>query len=357
MFNCIKFKNIRKQKKITQFELAKILGRNIKTIQRWEAGITLPAISDIYLLSDILGIPFNEIGKAEIIPGNSKPYYYDNLNNLDKSIIDISTKTDTEKQRLFIKLQKENEMLKWKLKEKTVNDKKYSTVINSIDTLIYTKDKSLKYTFINHYFLSYFNISNSGLVLGHRNNDIWQTKLGWNELTSIEQNVLRSKAGVKNRIISIPSLVGSPRIGSISIEPIFDPSGKFIEIIGYIKDVTADEIVKEKFFYMESILNEFEDIIWIIKMNPYKHYIYLNKAIENIYEISINNFYKDVNYWVQFVNKEDKKLVKSAITSETDSNLTYRITVNNKTVKIQHSMFYKIINGERIKFGIAKKKS
>ncbi len=116
MFYNLKFKNFRKLKKLTQSDIAAMLDKNKKTIQRWETGTTIPTLSDIYLLADILKVPLKEIADIESNQQNSKPYFYTDLNNLDKSIIDISSKSETEKQRLFINLQKENEMLKWKLK-------------------------------------------------------------------------------------------------------------------------------------------------------------------------------------------------------------------------------------------------
>ncbi|MCP4176433.1 MAG: helix-turn-helix domain-containing protein [bacterium] len=356
MFYNLKFKKFRKLRKLTQLEVAAMLDKNKKTIQRWESGATLPTISDIYLLADILSIPLEEIADIEKEHQNIKPYFYNKLNNLDKSIIDISSRTETEKQRLFINLQKENEMLKWKLKEEIINKEKYSNVINSIDTLVYTKDTSLKYTFVNNYFLSYFNIPNSSLILGHRNNDIWKTNNRWTELSSLENKIIQDKTEIENIIISIPSAIGSPRIGAVSIKPFFDSNGKIFEIIGSIKDVTADETVKEKFNYMESILNEFDDVIWIAKMKPYAHYIYINKAVENIYNVSVDKFYKNPTFWVNLVCKEDKKFVKEALKSEHDTNITYRLILETgESIRIQHSMLHKTINGEKIKFGILKK--
>jgi len=204
--------------------------------------------------------------------------------------------------------------------------------------------------------LNYFSISNLSLVLNQRNNDIWKNNNRWSDLSFWEKKVFQEKTEVNNMIITIPAAIGTPRIGTVTIRPFFDSNGKVFEIIGSIKDVTADETVKKKFYYMESILNELDDVIWIAKMEPYVHYIYINKAIEKIYNVSVSKFYKNPAFWVKLVCKEDRKLVHTAINSNKNSNITYRINLDTgRSLKIQHSIVHKIINGERIKFGVLKK--
>ena len=203
MFYNLKFKNFRKLKKLTQSDIAAMLDKNKKTIQRWETGTTIPTLSDIYLLADILKVPLKEIADIESNQQNSKPYFYTDLNNLDKSIIDISSKSETEKQRLFINLQKENEMLKWKLKEERRNREKYSNLINSVNTLVYTKDISQKFTYVNHYFLNYFSISNLSLVLNQRNNDIWKNNNRWSDLSFWEKKVFQEKEQISPPVVHV----------------------------------------------------------------------------------------------------------------------------------------------------------
>lgn len=51
----------RKEKELTQKDLAEILGVSDKTVSKWERGINLPDASLYYLLCDTLGISINEL--------------------------------------------------------------------------------------------------------------------------------------------------------------------------------------------------------------------------------------------------------------------------------------------------------
>ena len=55
----------RKEKKMTQEDLAKILGVTNKTISRWENGNYMPDLSLLKPLSEVLGISLNELLSGE----------------------------------------------------------------------------------------------------------------------------------------------------------------------------------------------------------------------------------------------------------------------------------------------------
>ena len=52
---------LRKEKNITQEELADILGVNVKSISRWENGKTMPDLSLLSILSRKLNVEISEL--------------------------------------------------------------------------------------------------------------------------------------------------------------------------------------------------------------------------------------------------------------------------------------------------------
>ena len=57
---------IRKEKGLSQVELAKLLLVSRQTISQWETGQTVPSVDNIYRLRDILGISFDDLMTAEV---------------------------------------------------------------------------------------------------------------------------------------------------------------------------------------------------------------------------------------------------------------------------------------------------
>jgi transcriptional regulator with XRE-family HTH domain len=52
---------IRKSKKISQEELAELIGVSRQTIYKWEAGICLPNLNKIEKLLEILNVPIEKL--------------------------------------------------------------------------------------------------------------------------------------------------------------------------------------------------------------------------------------------------------------------------------------------------------
>jgi transcriptional regulator with XRE-family HTH domain len=55
------FKKYRKQKGLTQIELAEILDVDRSTISKWENGENLPKVNKLVKISSILGVPVDEL--------------------------------------------------------------------------------------------------------------------------------------------------------------------------------------------------------------------------------------------------------------------------------------------------------
>ena len=78
---------LRKNKKLTQQELAKKLGVTDKAVSKWERGLACPDISLLIPLGDILGVTINELLLGERIKNSNNLRSVDNFN---KKIIEYS---------------------------------------------------------------------------------------------------------------------------------------------------------------------------------------------------------------------------------------------------------------------------
>lgn len=59
---------LRKEKEMTQTELAGIIGVSEKTVSKWETGRGMPEISTLPVLCETLGISVNELLTGERVP-------------------------------------------------------------------------------------------------------------------------------------------------------------------------------------------------------------------------------------------------------------------------------------------------
>ncbi|HJO95334.1 MAG TPA: PAS domain-containing protein [Victivallales bacterium] len=353
MFYKDEFKNLRVQKKIARAALAREIGKSDKTLMRWEEGINVPTEYNIRILAKVIGVAVNEISDLSDKVENT-PLYYKKLSALDKAIYDISDKTETEKQQILIQLQKQVEVLTWESRN-LENDKIYmSELVNSFNFFVYAKDKQLRFLYINNYFASYFNLTQKSIIYGKRNSEIWSTGTGnaWNELTALEKQVKETGQAVTDAKIPIYSSTSIKGTGLASIKPLLDGAKKVTGITGIILDITSDELGKEKYFYMESVLNKLDHVIWIFKFKPFEHYLYINDAFQKIFNISKHEMYSKLDRWLDFVIKEDRKIIKEAVRPDY-YDFVYRIKRNDgKIRKLHHYIYNDKINDDEVSFGI-----
>ena len=60
--------SLRKEKKLTQEQLAEILGVNNRSVSRWETGVSMPDVSLFPLIADKLGVSVAELVEAKTSP-------------------------------------------------------------------------------------------------------------------------------------------------------------------------------------------------------------------------------------------------------------------------------------------------
>ena len=351
MFYHDAFKKIRENKKIKRASLARKIGKSDRTLERWEKGINIPNEYNIRIIAKTIGIPVTEISDLSEKP-DITPLYYDKLGALDKSTYDFTGKTETEKQQLLIRLQKQVEVLLWESKNHENDRKYYTELIDSFNFFVYAKDRHLRYTYINNYFASYFNFPNKSIVYRKRNNEIWEPKYAWKELTELEKKVKETGRSITDVKVPIHSTSFVKGTGLATIKPLLDSLKKIIGVSGTILDITSEEMAKEKYFYMESIFDKLDEVIWILKVKPYKHYLYINDAFERIFKIKINEMYSNIDKWQDLVVEEDKKNVKKALES-INNKFIYKIKrCDGKIRTLQHNYHVKKVRDEEFIFGV-----
>lgn len=92
---------LRKEKKLTQNELASLLGVTDKSVSKWENGKCLPDVSLYKPLCELLGITLNEFFSGEKIPEENYKQMADEnlLNALNNSVFTIKEKVEYFKEK------------------------------------------------------------------------------------------------------------------------------------------------------------------------------------------------------------------------------------------------------------------
>ncbi|MCP4181243.1 MAG: PAS domain-containing protein [bacterium] len=352
MFYSKEFKKLRLLRKMSRETVANSIGKSIKTIQRWESGMTEPSEFFIRLLADLISVHVSEISnfheKEKLVP-----IFYEKLSTLDKSNYDISRKSDSEKQKIYIELHKKLDLLLWEKKQLSKSSTEYKSILSNLDCMVYKKDNKLRYNYINDKFISFFNILDKTLILGHRNNEIWKSHKSWGNLKELETKVLSTGKEVIGTEIPLPLSFGPEGVGILSLKPLLDSKGKPVELIGLIVDVSGENAIKEKFSYMESVLDKMEEIIWIIKKDPYRHYMYINKAVEEVYKEHKSDFYRSVDKWQEFIHPDDRDRVLKEYRSGADE-LLYRIALKDEQASVKwvkQNFYFSEVNGKKVEFG------
>jgi len=296
-FYNIRAKEIRKNRKIKLKELAEMLSCSTKTVSRWESGEITPSSSDIRVLSIIYDIPLNQL--SDISPlhissdNNLKGKVKGNLENINKLEALLKAKASTydeESARLIERIKSEITSLTARNKIYLQDTEKAMLLFNSIDMLVYIKDKKRVFKRINQTFIEYMpGIYNRDDILGYTSMDLF----GKNEVLEIvhlETEVFSTGTRIVDVEINIPGSKGS-KIGLISIFPIFNKKDAVEEIMVSIKDITKTYNKLSVYKQMSQALNELDEAIYIKKEDT-SEIIFISNGIKNITGYEPKNFYQ-----------------------------------------------------------------
>ena len=61
-----KLSQLRKEKGLTQLELAEMLNISRQAVSRWEVGTAIPALDNLVILSELYGVPLDDLVQKEV---------------------------------------------------------------------------------------------------------------------------------------------------------------------------------------------------------------------------------------------------------------------------------------------------
>lgn len=347
MFKKEKFRQLRKARRITQSYIAKLIGKSEKTVQRWESGKTEPTDFEIREIAGFLTTSVDTISDLQT-NNDIIQFYYQNVDNLEMIGFDFLSKTDSEKQKKMMELGVNIKIQEHEIERLRFENTKLREISNSIDIIIIKKDRNRKITYVNDRYLSFFNISSRASVFGRRDSEIWNSFAAWYELSLLENKVFNENVTIRNEIISIPKFGDIKGKGIVTVKPLKNNSNRIEEILIIISDITGETLMREKFFYMESILNRMDYAICIAKTTPNLHTIYVNDAVKNIFNVDKSLFYKDFDAWKNFIHDDDKKLVIDSLKNKLRC-FQFRLkNDNNDELLVRHKIYDSNINSENI---------
>ncbi|HJO94427.1 MAG TPA: PAS domain-containing protein [Victivallales bacterium] len=351
------FKELRKSRKITIKYIASELGKSTKTIWTWEKGIAVPSDGEIKLLAKILDINVKKISNIKI---NSNKF--DNTYGTVDDFLNASVELEKEFGDLSVENLLKVKALKHSIEELTKannrykeNSKKLNDAIDSLKFFIYVKNRDLKLRQVNTIFTNYVNLSKEE-IYGRTFTDIFglhdQTL---NELRNLEQYVLKTGIEVDEKRIVIPGSLGE-KAGLVSISPFSFDGDKVTEIISYIKDITDLTKALERQSLLEDTINHLDEVIWMYKLKPFPHYIFMSESVIDIYGIESKEFIKKPGICKDSIYSEDRKFVlkennKVFSRDKFHLELDYRIMTVSKKIRWIRSKTIKR-TGSDILFGI-----
>ena len=324
MFDFQKFKNLRLKKKIKQNEIAKLLGKHARTIQRWETGKSIPSKHSINLMANILGV------KSDLISDIKTASQKFGLTKESSDIYKRQTKTDLEKQIEYFSIQKNMEELKEEKEMLWIEAREKEEILDHLEEALYKKDEHLKFIYVNLPFYRLFKIQKS---MPHEEK-VYRNFMGFsctNELLQIEQEVLKTGNEENDLTLKLKKVDGEEFWGRVLIKRLLKENGKY-ELLVVIRDIT----LRKKLFARMAVFEKFNietNVLMIMqKLTPYRHNIFVSEATNEIYGADKGKFYTDVDYWKKFIHPEDKELALTE-TDKYNNETSYRIITDKREVK------------------------
>ncbi len=328
MFYFDKFKKIRLSQKLTQKKIAMQLGKSLKTIQRWESGATEPSQREIEYLATALSVSVSRI--SDIKEKNSSDSFIESI--LPLSFSDFLAKSDMAKYEIFLKQRNSLFINHLTINENKVRINELNLINDTAPYLMVIKDSSLRIKRVNNLFNILLLNNSRESFFGKKFSDIWRSRNQWKELEELEEKVLIEKIKVENETISFKYPDGSDRRGKVTITPIYDENNNIKELLTTIFDFTEEFIIKKKLEELVLLLNYLDYGIIINKLLPHEHNIYVNRSIENIFNLSKDIIVKDLNFLQKIIHPDDLNNLTEFMNSDA-SILKCRICLPNNQIK------------------------
>ena len=303
-----KFKQVRKQLKISISYIAEKAEMNRATLWTWETGKITPSEKKVRLLANILNISVNAISDLE----PQKPVSNGKLSELANSWLALADEdVHKRKKRESIFIEKIKQQFK-ELDQATIIIK---ALLASMESVFYVKDTSCQYITANTTFLKNASLNSNYRVFGCSDYDFFPANEAKNNDEQDREIIITGKP-IINEECYIPG-TRKKRWGIISKILIYDSNENIAGLVGTFTDITERKHRDGILDLLESHMETMGEGI-VIQNNKEFHYV--NKAIEQIFGYSVKTFIEGggIDFWLNTCihpddRQEQKEMVKQDI--------------------------------------------
>ncbi len=301
-----KLKKIRKEKFISQTALAKLMNCSRKTIARWEFGVTVPKVNDVYKLAKALDI------SPELISDLSPKIEKSNvkISSLINSILS-NNEPENKPQQHVSNILRETVKLGKELK---VSSMLIETILTAVPFAFYIKNPDLKYITVNSEFLNIVGIKNNYDVFGKTDEDFFSTRDA-KDNSSEDSKVINSGISIHNLEKYIP---GTRRLkyGLVSKLPIYDERENIAGLIGVFFDITERKKYESELKMLHKALGRLNsgDAIFMGKYldSSHKHLQidFFSQSLTKLTRLTPDDFLKNTRAWEELIHDDSKEYFK-----------------------------------------------
>ena len=250
-----KLKMVRKRKKITAEELAKMMGISRVTVGAWENAGRIPSEAKIRMLAKVLDIPVNEI--SDLTPDRT-------ISEIKLAPLGASISSILHRDKEKILSRQTNLVSGIMSMFKELSDARLiiKAMLSSLPSVFYIKGSDLKYITASEAFLKILSLNKNYDVVGKTDADLFpgnEAKIN----DEMDREVIAGGKSILDKECYIPGNRKS-RWGVMSKIPILDSEGRIEGIVGYFIDITERRKAEEKY---DRIVNMSPNLICVTGMD------------------------------------------------------------------------------------------
>ena len=280
-FYSTKYRDIRKEQRVSMEMLAKKVGISRRTLWSWENGIRVPAENKIRLLAEKLNISVEQISNL--------PKEHPTSSNLSQI-----TKCDSIPNLFNDDHDKAFNDLMYKINHYRNDLKKASSIIkgllSSMNAMFYIKDINLNYIVVNESFKTVTGIDRTTQIQGKKDGFFFSKEEAKSNTIEDEKVILTGES-IINKERYIPGS-RKRKWGLVSKLPILDEDKKITGIVATFVDITERKKNERYRKQLEEAINKIDSAIWLgseetdISGNKELHIDFFNKTAEEKYRFT-----------------------------------------------------------------------
>jgi PAS domain-containing protein len=351
MFYYEKFREIRKQQKLTTPYIAQKLAVSKTTISFWERGKRNPPDRAVKQLANILNINISEISNLPDIKPDIDMIPND-LSNFTKSWFTLNKDDASSHIETYVAAMNKLRHINNDINQSSIVIK---ALLSSFQSAFYIKGTDNKYITANAAFLKLVKFDKDFIVTGHDDFKFLSLKDAKINALEDEQILYSGKSIIHEKKIIIGSR--NKRIGLVTKTPVLDNKGRLIGLVGNFTDITDIEEANRQNLLLRNCIETTPFVVWFGSTagNNLKDLKvqYINGHVEKIFGIKKAEYINSPIYIKKHVfsayKEEYKKLF--TINSKFPKILEYKYEHPEKGIRWLESS---IFNKESTYFGFVR---